>query len=146
MKALTAYWGYVGLPPSELPFFDYAQMFVVYTEYKAFHVKGCSQAMSSAIADTITANGGEIRYSTGVSRILVEDGKVQGVVTEHGEEIATSTVISNASKVTTYLDLVGEDALPEASLAQLRGRKPSVSAVTVYVGFDRSPEELGITH
>ena len=146
VKVLTSYWGYLGLPPRTMPFVDWAMMFVVYIEYKPQHIKGCSQAMSNAIADTVLAHGGEIRYNCAADKIVLKDGRVQGVVTEHGDEIASRYVVSNASKITTYADLIGSGNLPASAFEEMRGSTVGASAATVYVGFDRSPEELGITN
>jgi len=145
MRTLTTYWGYIGLPARLMPFVDWAMMFLIYIEYKPQHVKGCSQALSNALADTVLANGGEVRYNCGVSRIVVEDGKVTGVVTEDGESIAAPIVLSNASTITTYVDLIGKEHVPAQVFTELRGRAIGTSACTVYLGLDQSPEELGLT-
>ena len=143
--ALTSYWGYLGLPPRLMPFVDWAMMFLVYIEYKPQHIKGCSQALSSALADTVQSHGGKLRFNCGAKKIVVEDGKVRGVITEDGDEIETRFVVSNASKITTYVDLIGSGHLPEGTFDEMRGSTVGASAITAYVGFDRSPEELGIT-
>ncbi len=145
MRVLTTYWGYLGLPPSTMPFVDWAMMLLVYTEYKPQHIKGCSQALSNALADTVLTNGGEIRYNCTVEKILVEDGKVKGVRTAQGEEFGARHVISNASKITTYVDMIGAELLPEETFEEMRGCTIGASAVTAYLGLDKTPEELGIT-
>ena len=144
IKALTSYWGYLGLPPRFLPFVDWAMMQIVYTEYKPQHIKGCSQAMSNALADTIKTHGGKIRYNCSVDRIVVEEGKVQGVVTATGEQIGAKFVVSNASKITTYVKMIGSEHLPEEVFDEMRGCTVGASAVTVYVGLDRPPEDFNI--
>jgi len=145
-RVLTTYWGYLGLPPRRMPFVDWAMMFIMYIEYKPQHIKGCSQALSNAIADAILSHGGEIRYNCAARKIRVQDGRVQGVVTEHDDEIEARFVISNASKVTTYVDLIGRDHLPGRLFAEMRGSAIGASAVTVYVGLDRPPEQFGFTN
>ena len=146
LRVLTAYWGYWGLPPSQMPFSDWALMLLMYIEYKPQHIKGGSQALSNAIADTILSHGGTIRYNCPVKKIVVEDGKVQGVVTAGGEEIRASMVLSNASTLTTYLDLIGPEHVPEQVFHEMRGSSIGTSAMTIYLGFDRTPDELGITN
>jgi phytoene dehydrogenase-like protein len=102
--------------------------------------------MSNAIADTFLKYGGEIRYNCGASKILLKDGRVTGGVDDRGEIVSTQCVVSNASKITTYTDLIGSENVPVEAFAEMRGSSIGASAVTVYVGFDKSPEELGITH
>ena len=145
-RVLTTYWGYLGLPPRFMPFVDWALMFITYIEFRPQLVKGCSQALSNAIADTILSHGGEIRYNCAARRIVVEDGRVKGVVTECDEEIGAEFVISNASKVTTYVDLIGGEHLPQGLFAEMGGNSIGASAMSVYVGLDRTPDQLGITN
>jgi len=53
--------------------------------------------------------------------------------------------LCNASKITTYADLIGPEHLPKSVFDDMRGGTIGASAVTVYLGLDRSPDELGIT-
>lgn len=46
-----------------------------------------------AIRRTIIGSGGEVRFQTRVDRLLINDDKVEGVVTADGEEIQTDNVI-----------------------------------------------------
>jgi len=146
LKALLGvYWGYLGLPPSRLAFTYLAMLFYTYIEFKPFHLKGGSQALSNALAARFLARGGEVRYNCGVRKILVEGGRVRGVVTDDGEEIDTRFVVSNVSPVLTYLQLIGAEQVPERTLREMRGRSLGPSAFTLYMGFDCEPGELGIT-
>ncbi len=141
----SAYWTYAGLPPSRLPIIDMAATYFAYMEFIPFHIKGGSQALSNALAQTILDAGGRIRYNCGVRKIIVSDNRVRGVVTDTGEEIRTDYVISNASKVTTYIDLMDHDQVPEAVFDEMKQASVSLSAFTLYMGLDCVPEEVGIT-
>ncbi len=145
-RALTAYWGYLGLPPRRMPFVDWAMMFLAYIEYKPQHIRGGSQMLSAALADTFLKYGGTVRYNCGAARIVVQGDRVEGVLDDRGELVLARHVISNASRITTYADLIGREHLPDAAFSEMRGCTVGASAVTVYAGFDRSPEELGITN
>jgi phytoene dehydrogenase-like protein len=143
--ALTPYWTYMGLPPSRLSFIDMAAMLFAYIEFLPFHLEGGSQALSSALAGRVTACGGRIRYSCPVDRILVEDGRVAGVATADGGTIRTRQVISNASKIVTFVEMLAPEEVPEAVWGELRRTSLSPSAFTLYLGLDQPPEALGIT-
>jgi len=146
LKAVvSAYWGYLGMPPSRLAFTYLAMLFFTYIEFKPFHLNGGSQAMSNAIASRFLAQGGTFRTNCGVRRIRVDGGAVRGVVTDDGEEIPARFVVSNVSPVATYLQLIGRDLVPEEALTEMRGRSLGPSAFTVYMGFDCEHEQLGIT-
>jgi len=142
--AVSTYWPYVGLPPSKLSFSTLALLLVAYIEYKPFHIRGGSQALSNAIADTIISSGGTIRYSCAAKSIFVDKGKVKGVVTEDGEEIPAKFVISNASKISTYFEMIDAENLPREARDEMKGSVLGPSAFTIYMGLDRTPEELGV--
>jgi len=143
--AIAPYWSYIGMPPSLMSFHDLASVFVGYCEFKPAHIKGGSQALSNAIADTILANGGTIRYSCGAKKIIVRNGAVQGVITDRGEEITTRAVVSNASRITTYVDLMDPEHIPAEVLTEMRQCRIAQGAVVLYLGLDCDPGTVGIT-
>lgn len=145
LKALlSVYWGYTGVPPRLMPFGDLAVMLWVYIEFKPSHIKGGSQALSNALFDEYLVHGGDARFNCAARRIVVEDGRIKGVITEDGERFDTSYVISNASTVHTYVDLIERAQVPAAELENMRGRTLGPSAFTLYMGFDCEPADLGI--
>jgi phytoene dehydrogenase-like protein len=142
---ISSYWGFLGLPPTRLSFAYLAMLFFVYIEYKPFHLKGGSQALSNALINRFVSQGGVVRFHCGVDRILVKGGRIEGVVTESGEKVQTRYVVSNASPVTTYTRLLEPDNVPEYLFREMRGRSLSPSAFVLFIGFDCEPQELGIT-
>ena len=142
---LSVYWGYLGVPPTRLAFAYMAMIFFQYAEFKPFHIKGGSQALSNAILNKFLSYGGTVRFNCGAKEILVEDGIVKGVMTAADEKIKSAYVISNASQVTTYTELLDPQHVPDAVSTEMRGRRLSTSAFTMFVGFDCEPHELGIT-
>src|SRR5437763_805728 len=55
-------------------------------------VRGGMGAISNAIADSARAKGAVIRTNAPVAKILVKDGRAEGVVLENGDEIRARTV------------------------------------------------------
>ena len=146
LKAVIAtYWGYAGLPPRLLSFSNLALLLFVYIEFKPFHIKGGSQALSNALVDTFLENGGDVRFNCGAKKILIKDGKVQRVITEAGDEIRTHWVVSNAGLLTTYIDLIDREHVPEEQLRILGGRTIGTSFFTIFTGLDCEPSKVGIT-
>lgn len=143
-SALGIYCSYIGMPPKELSFMDYAVVLWAYTEFKPWHLKGGSQALSNSILNAYLEAGGEVRFNCGVRKILVEEGQVRGVVTENGDEITSKKIVSNAGMQTTYVDLIEPEHIPDYRYSEIGARTPSVSAVTIFLGFDREPADLGI--
>jgi len=140
-----AYWGYIGLTPNRLPFSYLAMLFFSYIEFKPCHIKGGSQALSNALANRFLVSGGTIRYNCKVKRIVVRNGQVEGVVTEDNEEITACYVVSNASKVSTYVELLEAEGVPRDLFSEMAGKTPSPSGFNVYLGLDCEPKDLGIT-
>ena len=142
---ISVYWGYIGLPPDRLAFPYLAMIFFTYIEFKPFHIKGGSQALSNVIANTFLSHGGTVRYNCGVEKIIVEDGAVKGVVTEEGDRIGARFVVSNASQVSTYVGLMEPGHVPDQVRREMRGRSLSPSAFTLFAGFDCEPDAIGFT-
>ena len=142
--AITVYWTYVGLPPSRLTFGDLAMLLWAYIEFKPFHIKGSSQALSNAILDAFLRAGGDVHFNCAVQKIHISNGRVRGVLTEEGEEIACRCVVSNASTLSTYLELIDPKYVPNDQLKALGSKTIGPSGFTVFIGFDCEPEDLGI--
>ena len=142
--SVAVYWGYTGVPPAKLPFMDLAILLFAYIELKPYHIKGGSQALSTAILEKFYEAGGEARFNCGASKILVENGCITGVVTEHGETINTKYVVSNASTLSVYTELIDPEHVPEEQLKILGGSTVGPSAVTLFIGLDCEPAEVGI--
>ena len=142
---LGIYWCYQGMPPSRLSFGDFAIVLWAYIEFKPFHIKGGSQALSNTLLDAYLQAGGDVRFNCGAREILVADGRTTGVVTETGDRIDTGHVVSNASTLTTYVDLIDKAHVPEGRLRELGARTVGTSFVNIFLGFDCEPSDLGIT-
>jgi phytoene dehydrogenase-like protein len=144
-KIITAYWCYLGLGVKDLSFTIFAAMFYKYLTKGAYIPKHRSHNFTVALDKRIRELGGEIRYNTAVEKILVENGKVQGVVTSGGEEIKTRHIVSNASPHIVYGKLIyPKSEVPEIALKTCNARRVAPSGFVVYLGLDKTPEELGL--
>jgi len=142
---LSQYWGYFGLPPSRMAFLYFAIALATYIRYGATYVRGRSQSLSNAFLAAFERWGGEARFNTPVARILTAAGRVTGVETEAGELIETARVVSNASPLTTAIDLLGPGAAPRAWLDRLGRETVGPSTVNVYLGVNRDVLAHGYT-
>ncbi|MEU7386905.1 phytoene desaturase family protein [Streptomyces tanashiensis] len=143
-SVLSLYWTYVGQPPSRMAFQDLATVLFAYFEFKPWHVRGGSQAMSTAILGAFLRAGGEVRFHTAVEAVLTRGGRVVGVRLDDGEEAGAADVVSNASLPVTYGMLEGTD-LPGAVRTDLASRRLGVSGFVLHMGLDATPAELGFT-
>lgn len=110
-----------------------------------FYPAGGSQALADALAQSIRADGGEVRLRTPVTRILIEDGRAAGVETADGRTVRAPAVVSNADVRRTMLELVGAEHLPAAYAARCAAMRPSTSAFMVTLGLDMVPDLPAMT-
>ena len=134
---LAGLWGYYGLPPSKLSGFYYANATGTYLKKGSYYIKQRSQDFSDAIAGVIESNGGKILYDSAVSRIRVKNGAVQGVELADGEKISARAVVSNASAISTFKQMLPENTAPGDYLDKLERYKPSISSFVVWLGLNR---------
>ena len=142
---IGAYWCYIGVAPKDIPFAELASMIYAYAAYKPCHIKGGSQAISSALLESFHKAGGDVRLNCGAEKILTAGDRVIGVRTEHGEVFSCKTVISNSSSIQTYHELLDHKQPPQQARDDMKSRRIGPSAFVLYVGLDCPPEEIGAT-
>ncbi|KAL4154819.1 hypothetical protein PRNP1_006935 [Phytophthora ramorum] len=104
------------------------------------HVKGGMGGVSQAIEKAATEAGAEIHVSTPVKSISVHDGKARGVCLENGDVIESDYILSNASPITTMLDLLDTGDLPAEVVTHFKRNWNSESASTkINVALDHLP-------
>lgn len=144
INAITPYWSYVGIPTSELVFAEFIGMLFAYCTFKPWHFKGGSQSLSSAFIDSFEEAGGTVIFSCGAEKIQTENSKVKSVTLENGETVTCDYIVSNASPLITYNELLDLDSPPIEVSSDFKSRRMGVSAVCLYLGLDCTPEEIGI--
>ena len=78
----------------------------------AYYCRGSFQRLADAFVTALERDGGELILDEQVSRILVEDGRAQGIRLADGTELRAPVVISNADARHTLEELVGVEQLP----------------------------------
>lgn len=124
-------WPYVGPPPSQMSFLTMAQVFLLHSD-GTIYIRGAFQALVEGLERACKREGGEVRTSTHVSRILVEDGTVRGVVFEGGEEVRAEEVIAAGDARRAFKELVGYENLPKGFVRKVERMTPSLSAFSIY--------------
>ena len=123
LKAILAgQHGNYGMPPGQVSAIFHGSMMNHFLA-GAYYPKGGAQAISDKLAANVEAQGGVICLRTGVSKILVENGRAVGIRTEERKDgtfdIRAKVVLSNADPVMTLTDLVGAEHLPPRVLRKL---------------------------
>ncbi|MBN2154498.1 MAG: NAD(P)/FAD-dependent oxidoreductase [Candidatus Lokiarchaeota archaeon] len=145
-RIVTAYWCYLGIPTSRLSFTIFAGMLRTYIKGGGWVPRYRSHGFTTALDKRIRELGGEIEYNTRIEKILVKDGKITGVGTSKGEIIRTNHVIANISPTAVYNKIIyPQTEVPEIAYKLVNARTHGITLLVVYLGLDKSAEELGIT-
>jgi phytoene dehydrogenase-like protein len=76
------------------------------------HAIGGMGAITQAMARSAAARGADIRLNCPVREVIIERGRAVGAVTEAGERLRASAVVSNLNPKLLYLRLIDPAALP----------------------------------
>lgn len=76
------------------------------------HAIGGMGAITQAMAKAARARGVEVRTASPVKEVLVEKGRIAGIVTRAGETFKAKRVVANVNPKLLYRDLVPQDAQP----------------------------------
>ena len=144
-KLLSAYWIYVGQPLSSLPFTIYAFLMADYFMGGSYVARGFSHEMSVAMAERCRELGVQYEHCQEVDKILVRDGRVVGVRTARGDEIACDYVASAPYPNVVYGRMIEpQSEVPEMARKYANAMPLGVSCFSVVLQLDAPPEELGI--
>jgi phytoene desaturase len=128
---------YFGHPPAIIP-----GMFALipYTEHMGvYYPRGGMIQIPEAFKRCGEKLGMQVRFNTLVKKVIVRNGKVQGVILADGTEITSKIVVSNINAKTLYLDLIGEENLPCMVRTGIKSYKYSKGVPMIYVGLDYTP-------
>ena len=106
-------------------------------------VQGGMGGVTQALAASARAAGAEIRTDADVERILVRDGRAEGVALKGGEEIRARLVVSNADPKRTFLGLVGEKNLDAEFAEAVRNIRMSGCSMKINLALEGLPQFKG---
>lgn len=101
--------------------------------------KGGTGGTSLAVARAAEAFGAEIRTEAPVAKLLMKNGKAEGVVLQNGDEIRAKQVLSNLDPRSTFMGLVGEEHLDGEFVEQIKRFKNRGSSGKVNLALDTFP-------
>jgi phytoene desaturase len=126
-----------------------AKVFLTYFTRKSafkrfgFHPDG-TIGIWKRLAEVVERDGGEVRLSTEVARILVEDGKAAGVVLADGQTISAPVVISNVGPAATVALLADVDIPAEYAAEVKRADRPTAMITVNFASQERLVEAPGM--
>jgi all-trans-retinol 13,14-reductase len=132
-----------GVPPSRVP--AVVQALVMHHYFDgAYYPMGGGFAIPGAFARALKRKGGEIRLSTPVEKILIENGQAVGVRLGDGTEVRARTVISNADPEITLGKLVGREHLRRGLRRKLDKARYSTSALSLFFAVNMDLKTAGL--
>jgi len=141
---LSAQYGNYGLPPQRASALVALATLQHYLTGAYFPIGG-SRALRDAFVDHLKKRRAEIRLRHAVEKILIANGRVQGVRCRNGEEFFSDCVISNADAAITYRDMVGLDNLPPKLREKVEHTQWSLSSICLFIGTDMDIRAAGMT-
>jgi phytoene dehydrogenase-like protein len=102
--------------------------------------KGGMGAVTQAMAAAGREHGVEIRTAAPVARILVRDGRAEGVRLESGEEVRARVVLANTDPKRTFLTLVGREHLDPAFADGIAHLRMGHASLRLNLALNAAPE------
>jgi all-trans-retinol 13,14-reductase len=144
IAVLTGQWGDYGMPPGQSSFLMHAIVARHYLNGGAYPVGGAGR-IAECILPVIERAGGAVVVSAEVERIVIEHGRAVGVRMKDRTEVRAPRVISDAGQAVTFGALVDPAVGAAHGLGPtVAGVPPSPSHLCLYVGLDRTAEQLGL--
>ena len=144
ISVLAGQWGDYGLPPKESSFVMHCMIANHYFDGANYPVGGSSM-IAKTIVPVIERMGGQVQANKGVKEIWIENNTAKGVILENGEKIASRNVISSAGVSNTLSKLLPSLDQFSSFKNNMKKVSPSSGHACLYVGFNKSVDDLGMT-
>ena len=142
---LNAYWCYLGVDCDRMSFLHYGSMVIRYITKAAWMPKMRSHEISLAFDAKIRELGGDIWYCSEAEKILTDrEDHITGVRLTDGTVIETGHVVANCSPHLVFGKMLEEKSVTEKMVRATNSRKFAGRGFTLFLGLDKSAEELGI--
>ncbi|MFL9844671.1 phytoene desaturase family protein [Flavobacterium rhizosphaerae] len=132
-----------GLPPEKAHFVVHCAVMAHYAE-GGFYPMGGGGGLVKAMTNVLKKHGGEVRVSTRVHKIIVQNNTAVGVEIEDGQKLYAKTIISNADPSITYFNLIGREHLGKKLLKKLDSTRYSVTSLILFLTLEMDVTAAGI--
>ena len=141
---MNTYWGYLGVDADHLSFLQYVNMLWLYVNHGAWIPDKTSNELTTGLLECFRNMGGEVWMNCTATEILFDESKaVRGVKTTCGD-VETKHILCNMNQNMVYATMCPPEVVPERMVKLGNARTYSARMFVVYLGLDRSAEELGI--
>ena len=142
---MSTYWGYLGIDMDRMAFIHYCNMSMKYIAHSAYIPEHTSHEISNAMVERLRELGGDIWFNCRAEEFLFDGDRLCGVRTTNGD-IACDYALANINPDIIYAKMMPKELIPEREkkLSAARNHNYSARMYTVYVGLNKTAEELGI--
>ena len=102
--------------------------------------------LPGAMRAALSSFGGEVRTEAAVSKIRVEDGRVQGVALENGETLDARYVLSTVSPRTTFLELAHPSDFEPSFISEIENIRYRGVTAKLDLALAKPPNFQGVFH
>jgi len=141
LGVLSGQWGDYGLPPAQGSFAMHAMVVRHYLNGGNYPI-GTSRKIAETAVEHLESMGGKLYVNAGVDEIITHHGKTTGVRLEKGNEIYAPLVISSAGVMNTFGKFLRNSNNYKDYCDQLKTVTTTPSYVCLYMGLNKSAEEL----
>ena len=135
---IDRYATYTGSDPRSAPAVLLTIAFVEST-FGAWHIKGGIGQLSVALEQRCRDLGVDFQFKSLVTKIVVEQNKVKGLVLSDGKIIKTDLVVSNSDAEYTFNSLIGSEvSSARGERRKLKSATKSLAGFSLLLGLDNS--------
>jgi phytoene dehydrogenase-like protein len=118
----------------EDPAITYGIVFSNFMSKGVYTFQGGTDLLISKMKEELLKNNVDIKLQSRVDKIIIEDGKAQGIVL-NGKTIKARAVLSNGNIRSTILNMVGEEHFPTEFIDRTKKVRLNSSSCQVYMGL-----------
>lgn len=145
-EILTAIWPYFGSPIHNLSFVHFSSVLLSFVSNGGWVPEYRSHEISLVLQQEFEKHGGTIKFLSRVTDILFENHKIIGVKVANGKTYYADYIISNVSPTMLYQFMLPKEEVPKKALQLCNARTLGARGICVYLGLNRSLEEIGLDH
>jgi len=145
--AMAAVTLYTGLPAERTPVFQIVGLISMLEDGLHLPVNGMG-AITDVLEATLRRLGGEIRTDAPVARIRIENGRVNGLSLASGEVVVADAVVSTATGMATFLQLLDPALVPSAMRRKAQRAPLSQRTLGIQLGLRNRllPRAYSVNH
>ncbi len=131
-----------GLPPSKVS--SLVQTGIMRHYFNGgYYPRGGAYVLPRAFIRALKRSGGEIRLSTPVNKIIIENDVAVGVEIGDGEKLYAKNIISNTDPETTFNKMIGAEHLTNKLNKKLNKVRYSTSSLSLFLAVDLDLKSMG---